>query len=259
MSQWQGLVTYRETLAPAWWRLTVTCPDLSPQLAPGQFLLLRCGDDWRTCYLRRPLFPAGIASTELRFLLGPDPDPGYAWLLSRQPGDILDLLGPFGVGFPALPATRHLLLVSDSQRLGPLLAQMEAALQRGLAVTLALGGSRAATLYPPAILPPLVEYQAATLDGSLGHRGPITDLTANLLSWADAVFAVGSAKLYRTLTAQVAETRLGAANDYLFGLLSEQLLGCGLGACLSCVIETATGQRLTCLDGPVFDLSQLEL
>ncbi|MCL2339404.1 MAG: dihydroorotate dehydrogenase electron transfer subunit, partial [Actinomycetia bacterium] len=32
----------------------------------------------------------------------------------------------------------------------------------------------------------------------------------------------------------------------------EQRMACGLGACLSCVIETAAGRRKVCLDGPVF-------
>jgi len=259
MNQFAGVVRHKETIGPAWWRLTVTVPDLTSPPQPGQFLLLRCGDDWRNGYLRRPLFAAHLANDELTFLLTPQPDPGYAWLLSRQAGDTLDLLGPCGLGFPPLDAIGNLLLVGDGQTVGPLLAQLAVALAQGVSVTLALGGSRAAALYPVAALPPVVEYQAATLDGSLGRRGSVTDLTPVLLPWADAVFAVGSPGLYRTLHRQAGEYRLGLRPGYLYGLLADQLLACGVGACLSCTLATPTGLKLACLDGPVFDLTQLDL
>src|SRR5690606_38143314 len=101
--------------------------------------------------------------------------------------------------------------------------------------------------------------QAATSDGSLGHRGPVTELTPALLPWADVVFAAGSANLYRVLKRQVAEHRLGLRPGYLYGLLTDSLLACGVGACLSCTLETPTGLNLACLDGQVFDLTQLDL
>ncbi len=30
-------------------------------------------------------------------------------------------------------------------------------------------------------------------------------------------------------------------------------MACGVGACLSCVVETTAGKRRSCVDGPVFD------
>jgi len=34
-------------------------------------------------------------------------------------------------------------------------------------------------------------------------------------------------------------------------------MGCGLGACLGCVINTTSGYKRVCKDGPVFDLSEI--
>jgi dihydroorotate dehydrogenase electron transfer subunit len=253
--QTQISVLHKETIAPAWWRLTLAAPELPPPL-PGQFLLIRCADRF-TCYLRRPIFPAAIADHRLTLLLRPEADPGLAWLAARSPGDSLDVLGSLGAGFPLPKNVRNLLLVSDTQTISPLLGQMERALAAGVAVTLALGGSRAAALYPVSAVPPAVEYQAATLDGSLGHRGSITDVLLELLRWADQVCAVGSTSLYRTLQGQMAEVRLGTEANFLYGLISDSLLPCGVGACLGCSVETESGLKLTCLDGPVFDLSTL--
>jgi dihydroorotate dehydrogenase electron transfer subunit len=250
-------VVAKETIVPAWWRLTLSAPDLSPRLVPGQFLFLRCADRF-TCYLRRPVFPAPVDDNSLTLLLYPDPDPGLAWLLSRKPGDTLDVIGPLGNGFPLPDHVQRLLLVSDGQALDPLLGQMSRAIDAGVAVTLVMGGSQAAKLYPISALPPMVEFQAATLDGSLGHRGPVTDLLPDLLTWADAVCVVGSTVLYRALQTQAERIRFRADANYLFGLLTPDRMACGVGACMSCTLETKTGLKQACVDGPTFDLTTLE-
>jgi dihydroorotate dehydrogenase electron transfer subunit len=253
--QTQVTIIGKETIAPAWWRLTVAAPQL-PLLIPGQFLLLRCAGRF-TCYLRRPIFPTPLDEHHFVLLLRPDPDPGLAWLSARQLDETLDVIGPLGSTFPLPKNVRHLLLVSDGPHIGPLLGQMERAIAAGAAVTLVLGGSRAAAIYPVNALPPAVEFQAATLDGSLGYRGLVTDLLPELLRWADAVCAVGSMALYRTLRQQVEQVRLRAEPNFLYGLMTPNLMACGVGACLSCAVTTTTGSKLVCVDGPVFDLMEL--
>lgn len=256
MIQSQAILTAKETIGPAWWRLRLTAPDLPTRLQPGQYFLLRCGD-LSICYLRRPIFPASVETDGFTLLLRPDPDPGWAWLLAQPLQATLDIIGPLGSGFPALDHIRALLLVGDTLHIGPLLGLMAQAVAAGVAVTLALGGRRANQLYPVAALPPAVEFQAATIDGSLGHRGPVTDLLPGLLSWADAVCAVGSTALYQTLKQQAAQVRLGLDRDFAFGLLTDVTLACGVGACLACTLDTADGVKRACLDGPVFDLATI--
>ena len=91
---------------------------------------------------------------QLELLLRPNPDPGLAWLSTRQPGHELDVIGPLGRGFPATDYARNLLLVSDGQALSPLLGQMYRAIRASKSVTLLLGGGRAAALYPLTGCPP---------------------------------------------------------------------------------------------------------
>ncbi len=258
MIQTQATVIEKESIAQAWWRLTVSAPALSPKLQPGQFLLLRCGKDF-TCYLRRPIYPQFLKDDKLAILVQPDPDPGMAWLSARQIGDTLDIIGPLGQGFLLPEGVNNLLLVSDSRILAPLLGQMELALAARLSVTLAMEGSRRAALYPVTALPPSVEFQAATLDGSLGHQGSVTDLLPELIRWADMVCAAGSPNLYRVLKKQAEEIRFGPQKGFMYALITDNLLACGVGACFGCAIETELGLKLTCVDGPVFDLAELNL
>lgn len=256
--QTQVTIIAKETIAPAWWQLVIAAPELTPRLQPGQFLLVRCADPF-TCYLRRPIFPAPLNADQISLLIRPDPDPGLAWLSARQPGEALDIIGPLGRGFPFNDQLRSLLLVADGQAISPLLGQMSLAVQAGVAVTLALGGSRGGTLFPLERLPAAVEVQYATLDGSLGRRGLVTDLLPDLLPWADCVGAVGSTALYRTLKSQVDRFRLPGEPDFLYGLVTAGLLPCGVGACMACTMETPAGLKLSCVDGPVFDLMSVDL
>jgi len=34
-------------------------------------------------------------------------------------------------------------------------------------------------------------------------------------------------------------------------------MACGIGACLSCVVTTVSGQKRACVDGPVFDAEEV--
>jgi dihydroorotate dehydrogenase electron transfer subunit len=256
MVQTEATIIHKETITPAWWRLTLSAPDLSPAPLPGQFLLARCGDLF-TCYLRRPIFPQPLADHHFSLLLRPDADPGLAWLAARQVGDPLDIIGPLGQGFNLPSTVQNLLLISDSQMIAPLLGQMERAIAAGLSITLALGGSRSSTLYPVASLPPAVEYQVAALDGSLGHHGPITNLLPDLLRWADLVCAVGSVSLYQAIKRQTQTIRFAAQAGFMYGLIVNSLFACGVGACFGCALTTTIGSQLTCSDGPVFDLAEL--
>ena len=41
--------------------------------------------------------------------------------------------------------------------------------------------------------------------------------------------------------------------------LHKEKMACGIGACLGCVVETKSGNKLACKDGPVFNASELTL
>ena len=38
----------------------------------------------------------------------------------------------------------------------------------------------------------------------------------------------------------------------------ENMMACGVGACLCCVTDTDQGHRCVCKDGPVFDISTMQ-
>ena len=265
-------VINKQTLKPTLWLITLglgegEAPPI--QIEPGQFFLAQCADPF-AAYLRRAIFPTDVLTmmgaagdrfpSGLQFLFSAADlaDPGLAWLISRRVGELVDLLGPFGQGFPQPRPAGNLLLVGAGSTIGPLLFLLQRAVQQGVNVVLALEAPRAADLYPPQTLPAAVELHLATLDGSLGHRGSIINYLAELTHWADMFYAVGSPPFYRQLKEHLQQTRLHLNDGFAYALLLEPPVHiCGMGICTLCPVATLAGLKLACQDGPVFDLATL--
>ncbi|MHB1417129.1 MAG: dihydroorotate dehydrogenase electron transfer subunit [Chloroflexota bacterium] len=261
MRQTTVSVTGREELSGGIHLLRLDSPWLAGAARPGQFVEIRCGEG-SDPLLRRPLsvHRARSAQAQTPGLLAPGEvnllfkavGRGTEWLAKRRSGDQLDLFGPLGRGFSILPTSRHLLLVAGGVGVAPLVMLADEALAQGLSVTLALGARTADEVYPARLLPDEVEYLVATEDGSLGQKGLVTDLLGGVLDWADQVFTCGPMAMLRVLKGL--PRRLGATPVQAS---LEAHMGCGLGACYGCVVDTREGPKRVCQDGPVFDLDEL--
>lgn len=230
-------------------------PELALTAHPGQFVMLRCSDTLDPL-LRRALSihrihpePGHIA---VLYGLG---GPGTAYLQRRLPGDTVDVLGPLGKGYTVRPQSRNLLLVGVSWGLAPLIALAEEQVLLDRPVTLLAGGATAAQVPPSELLPPQVELQTATTDGSLGFAGDVTALVKDYWAWADDVFACGPMAFYRQLANAVA----GAWPRKRIQVLAETPMACGVGACFACTLETRHGLLIACREGPKAYLDDLIL
>jgi dihydroorotate dehydrogenase electron transfer subunit len=180
---------------------------------------------------------------------------GSAWLVEQPPGVRLDVLGPLGNTFQVASKSQNLLLVGGGVGAAPLLMLAREAVSRGLNVTYLLGAATAEGLLAPEHVPGEVEYHTATDDGSAGHAGFVTDLIPESLAWADQVFTCGPEPMFRSLRQQVLANRFG--DKPRVQMCVERTMACGVGACLGCVVETRSGMKTSCVDGPVFDMETL--
>jgi dihydroorotate dehydrogenase electron transfer subunit len=145
-----------------------------------------------------------------------------------------------------------LLLVAGGIGIAPLVALAEQAVISGRSVRLLIGDRTADRILPEQLLPSGVETIIATEDGSLGNKGMVTDLIPGFVSGVDQVFACGPLSMYRRMAEMHGELKNTPAQ-----VLLEVALGCGVGACLGCSVETRHGQKLVCKDGPVFELKDV--
>jgi dihydroorotate dehydrogenase electron transfer subunit len=268
------LVDSQEIL-PGQWIQAYHAPQLANGSRAGQFVHVRPGD-YSGLVLRRPFSintadaVAGIVTIHFRTI-----GRGTEWFTHLRPGDRIDMLGPLGRPFEVDPRSRHLLLVAGGLGMAGVRMLVDEAIRDGRQVTLLFGAANAREVYPSTLLPDEVEYVVATDDGSLGHRGFVTELVPEYEAWADQAFACGPQPMLAALARLAAgrRSRLGVARlgrkrgggrteavgsaasrrKAFLQVSMEQNMGCAVGACLGCVVMTTSGtpQRV-CREGPVF-------
>jgi dihydroorotate dehydrogenase electron transfer subunit len=230
--------------------MSVKAPEIAAIARPGQYVMVRCGEGY-AMPLRRPLAVHRLSKDGIA-LLFTVVGRGTEWLSQRKAGEQVDLFGPLGNGFEIYPASRSLLLVAGGVGVAPLLALAEHAKAGGFDFKLVIGEKSAAKIYPEHLLPSGMKPIVTTEDGSIGHKGVVTDILPQLVPEADQVFLCGPLPMYKAIAKMG-----GKLENKPIQVLLETVMGCGVGACLSCSIETKKGRRLVCKDGPVFEFSDI--
>jgi dihydroorotate dehydrogenase electron transfer subunit len=244
-------VISNEGLCPEAYMLWAQSPEIAALARPGQYVMVRCGEGG-DMPLRRPLSVHRTSREGGMAFLFAVVGRGTEWLAQRKQGDSIDLFGPLGNGFDIAPSSKNLLLVAGGIGIAPLVALAESAISTGCSITLLIGDKNRARIYPERLLPSEIKVAVATEDGSLGLKGMVTDLIPQFVSGADQVFACGPLPMYRRMAEMCGQWR-----NIPVQVLLEAVMGCGVGACLSCAVETRYGRKLVCKDGPVFDLSDV--
>ena len=252
-------VTANQEIMPRTHVLTLASPELGRSAAPGQFVHIRCGPSWDPL-LRRPMSVYRIR-TEGVSLMVRAVGPGSAMIAASAPGTVLDCLGPLGRPFEVAPGARRLLMIGGGYGVAPLVALADRVLPRGCEVVLLVGAATAPYVFPATLLSSEVEYQVATIDGSLGHHGLVTELAPGYLEWADAVYACGPTPMLEAVARLARPAAAGRAGEINSSkpvqLAMEQDMGCAMGVCLGCVVKTRSGYQRVCRDGPVFAAEDL--
>ncbi len=247
--------------------LSLAAPEIAASARPGQFVMIKTSGG-QDPLLRRPFSifevlrdaagrPSGVSIFNKRVGAG-------TTLLSRvAAGTRLPLLGPLGRPFEAVDPPAEAWVIAGGVGLAPFVTLAAALAARQTRTTLFYGARRADELYCVDLFDALgVTIVLATEDGSRGVHGRITVPLARALAdrpLGDPVklYVCGPTLMMRAC-AQLAEAH-GRACDVSL----EQVMGCGLGGCYSCVVlaRGAGGgtphHTRTCIEGPVFDAQRV--
>ena len=247
--------------------LSLAAAEIAGLARPGQFVMVKATHS-ADPLLRRPfsifeiLRDAGGAPIGVS-LLNKRIGTATRLLYDVEPGARVSCLGPLGRPFePADPPTRAW-MIAGGVGLAPFLTLAEALAARRTPATLFYGARRASELYYTETFAQLgVAIELSTEDGSHGTRGYVTaPLERALQSLPPGervrLYVCGPTPMMRAVAA-LART-YGQPCDVSL----EQVMGCGLGGCYSCVVLTRQHQGATphfvrsCLDGPVFDADRI--
>lgn len=239
--------------------LVIVTPEIAEAAKPGQFVNLRPPAD-RAFILRRPYSiyrvsrRAGAARTiEVIFDIR---GPGSAGLATLRAHDFVDIVGPTGRGFTIPKKQYACLLVGGGVGATPLFFLADELTAADRRVDILWGAARASRLVNPIEAKRLgATAEFATDDGSVGHEGLVTELMPEMIErcGTEVVYACGP----HAMLAEV--TRIATKQRIPVQVAVEELMGCGIGICMTCVTPiwnkegTEVGYARTCVDGPVFN------
>ena len=223
-----------------------------PEIFPGQFVQVLIKKS-PTTFLRRPFSIHTVNYGENTFrLLIQIKGEGTLQLSQLASGEKLNLIYPLGNSF-SLPAAPEVLLVGGGCGVAPLLFLAQFLENKSCKPTILTGWKSNKDIFE------LEEYQQygkiliTTEDGSEGEKGVVTDHSVfqNPIPKFHFIYCCGPDLMMKSV-AKIAKTKGISCEVSL-----ENTMACGFGACLCCVTPTLHGHQRVCMEGPVFNTSEL--
>jgi dihydroorotate dehydrogenase electron transfer subunit len=215
----------------------------SNPVIPGQFVHIRV----RGVFLRRPFSVACLDKNEVGILFRIK-GTGTKLLSDTKTGELLDVIGPLGNGFP-VDIKNRIVIVAGGIGIAPMLLAVAYLMRKNHDFSLLYGARNADELVD--FLLPEGNYSKiiTTDDGTAGIKGQITEQLGNNIYRQKnvTVFAAGPYPMLKTVAAMCREAGVPAYVSV------ETRMFCGLGICQGCVIHTKKGNLKICSDGPVFN------
>ena len=233
-------------------RLTDKAP--LPPMLPGQFVEVRV-DGSASTFLRRPISINFVdRSTNQLWLLVATVGEGTRQLAKLKAGDTLNCVLPLGNGF-TIPREKNegskILLTGGGVGVAPLLYLGKTLKELGLEPTFLLGARSAKDLLMLSEFEKYGRVLVTTEDGSMGEKGFVTNHSVLQQEHFDFVQVCGPTPMMKAVA------RYARQKGIECEVSLENLMACGLGACLCCVEKTTEGNLCVCKDGPVFNIKRL--
>lgn len=231
-------------------KLTDTCP--LPAMQPGQFVEVRV-DGSPTTFLRRPISIHFVDKerNELWLLVAVIGE-GTRHLAQLKAGDVLNCVLPLGRGF-SLPmkSGERFLLVGGGVGIAPLLYHGQEVQRLGGDVTFLLGARTSADVLQLEAFKAYGRVFVTTEDGSLGEKGFVTNHSLLQQERFDMISVCGPKPMMQAVVRYATHVKTECEVSL------ENMMACGVGACLCCVEKTIEGNVCVCKEGPVFNMKKL--
>lgn len=226
---------------------------LTEGILPGQFVEILAPNN--ATLLRRPIsIHFADYDTDTLTLLIRMVGNGTKAICELAEGESLDLVLPLGRSFKSdFEAGDIVILVGGGVGVAPLLYQASVLRAEGVKVKMVYGARTASELVVAKSFSQVCDTEITTDDGSAGTHGRVTDSKCfrDELRAARMVQCCGPAPMMKAVAARC------KAESVACEVSLENMMACGLGACLCCVEKTVKGNVCVCTEGPVFNIEEL--
>ena len=248
--------------------ISLHAPEQARLVRPGQFIMIKCVEGINeNPLLRRPFTVFGVhrntrgGRPDGIDLLVKDVGVGTHKLVRAKPGQILDCLGPLGRGFRVdhelRTKTSTACLVAGGVGIAPLSLLVESLKTQRIRPVLFYGGASEADIILRDHFERFeIDIIYVTEDGSLGEQGLVTEPLNRYLELNPRkdirIYTCGPWGMMKAVH------ELAVRYDLICEAGLEARMGCGMGACLGCVVCSCgdhgeTRYLRACIDGPVME------
>ena len=242
-----GTILEQQQMAKDVYRMVISSP-ITSQMIPGQFVNIAV----EGLTLRRPISICSIDEASFTIIYKVVGE-GTRRLSKMIAGQSVNVFGPLGHGYPIEADRKAVLLIGGGCGVPPLYELAKRYIKAGVHEDVVMGFDTASSIFYES------EFQAlgatvsiATMDGSYGCKGTVTDAIQAANITTDFICACGPLPMLKALE-----------QCYTQGYFSlESRMACGMGACMACVAHDAKSADMyhrICKEGPVFPIGRVVL
>ena len=264
MPQEKVTILWNRALAENYMHMGLSCKTACRDAVPGQFVMLRT-DNSKDPLLRRPfsihqaIYDNGerIGIEILYKVVGTVTER----LARMKENHLLDLVAPLGQGFTLPQGAKKVFITAGGIGVAPVVFLASSLIKKGIMAgdcNVFIGGrTKDDVLCVDRFSTLGMAVHIATDDGSLGHKGLITDLIRQGIDneKPDILYSCGPHPMLKAVAALSEEKGVDCQVSV------ETLMACGICACLGCAVQKRdddSSYMHVCKNGPVFQSRDLK-
>ncbi|MFP4364998.1 MAG: dihydroorotate dehydrogenase electron transfer subunit [Spirochaetia bacterium] len=253
MKQFVSQIQSCKSVAIDFVKLVISWPqDIEPP-KPGQFCTLRVSESTDPL-LRRPFAFSGYsAQNNTAEMIIQKRGTTTEIIAGLGFGDTVDVIAPLGNGFPEPAEGSQPVLVAGGIGIGPVLFLARHLCENNNPPVFVLGAKNSDSVVF-VHFPAVKDLVFTTDDGSMGFHGTTVDYLHSLEDLSEKeLFCCGPGPMLKGCV------ELAEKADILCWTAMEQVMACGVGACMGCAVELKNGGfTRVCTEGPVFEGRSLQ-
>lgn len=222
-----------------------------PEILPGQFAEVRV-DNHSDVFLRRPLsiHDVDYEKNTISFFIKAI-GKGTWKLAELKKGETLNVIYPLGNSFSIIEKSK-VLLIGGGSGVAPFMFLAKDLNKKGIRPKILLGARSAEDIVLADEFKKYADVLITTEDGSKGEKGFVIHHSVfNDLDF-DIIQTCGPDPMMKAIG------KIAQSKNIQCEVSLENLMACGVGACLCCITETHKGNICVCTEGPVFNVNDLK-
>jgi len=232
--------------------LEISANNYIPRLKPGQFVQVKIEGSPGT-FLRRPIsiHDVDYERNAIKLLIQ-IAGKGTETLSNLKKGEVLNIIYPLGNSFSLPDRDANILLIGGGCGVAPLLFLGKYLKSNGYNPEILLGFRNTERIIEYDECAEIGTVYLTTEDGSKGEKGFVTDHPVLKEGHFDHICCCGPESMMKAVAGYCHQKSINCEVSL------ENLMACGFGVCLCCVVSTVDGNLCTCIDGPVFNIKELK-